>query len=169
MKSKIFVIFIFLNIFLFGMSDTSDYKVIESTNVLLEAPKYIDINTATFDELRDAKISKTQAKNIIDYRNLTGGFENIYELRRIKGIGPATYKKLKSKLVVRSNIRRKPLFINKADKYTLKLFGFNKKDIKNILKYRTKNGNIKNNLDFKKIVNKKTYRNYVDIVKYDNF
>lgn len=145
------------------------YDVIVSSNVLDEKSKYVDINKATLEELSNAGISMKQSKSIMEYKAKTGGFQDIRELKRIKGIGDATYKKLKDKLVVNTPAKRKPLYINKANDELLKLYGFDKSQIKKIRNHIKKYGRIKNNLDLMKILPKSTYEKYKNIIKYDKF
>lgn len=44
------------------------------------------------------KIASSLVDKIIEYREITGGFEKIEELKRIKGVGVATYKKISRKI-----------------------------------------------------------------------
>ena len=55
-------------------------------------------DTTAFDSLPGIGPAKAQA--IIDYRNSHGGFKNISELKNVKGIGDATFEKLKSKVTI---------------------------------------------------------------------
>ena len=56
---------------------------------------------------------------------------------------------------------------NYADEITLKYYGFSKKEIKKIQKYLDKNDRITDNIEFQKIVNKKTYERLKDLINYD--
>lgn len=170
-KLSFFLIFMLVTVCSFGgkLKDTEDFKLIVSPNVLKEDTRCLDINTATLQKLKSAKINASQAKSIIKYRDITGGFEDIRELKRIKGIGPVTFDKLKDKLTVKTKIKRKPLYINEADAETLKLFGFDKKQVKKIMKYKKTHGKIRNNLELQKILPKKSYEKYKKIIKYNKF
>lgn len=143
------------------------YDLIISTNVLEEDTRYVDINTATLEEFSNAGITMRQAKMIVDYRDKTGGFQNLQELKRIKGIGQVTYDKLKDKLSVKTPAQRKPLYINEASDEDMKLFGLDKRYIKKIRKYIRKNGRINNNMELMKLLPESTYEKYKIIIKYD--
>jgi len=74
----------------------------KSTKTAAPAVKYpININTADvtlLDELSGIGPSKAQA--IIDYRVAHGGFKSISEITNVKGIGDATYNKIKGYICV---------------------------------------------------------------------
>jgi competence protein ComEA len=56
----------------------------------------ISINQATQDELETLLgIGPTKALGIISYRDEYGGFKALEELTEVKGIGPATFAKIK--------------------------------------------------------------------------
>ena len=93
---------------------------------------------------------------IIEYREITGGFDRLEDMKRIKGIGDATYQKLSKVFKIGSEPNKKMLNINSANEITLKYYGFSKKEIKKIQKYLDKNDRITDNIEFQKIVNKKT-------------
>ena len=88
-------------------------------------------------------------------------------MKRIKGIGEATYQKLSKFFKVGSAPTKKMLNINSANEITLKYYGFSKKEIKKIQKYLDKNDRITDNIEFQKIVNKKTYERLKDLINYD--
>lgn len=55
----------------------------------------LDINQATADDLAGSRsISPALAKKIIAYRNAHGPFADLKEIKVIKGIGEARYKKI---------------------------------------------------------------------------
>lgn len=61
----------------------------------------IDLNTATLEELQTLPgIGETRAKDILQYRDVHGGFTSIEELLEVKGIGPATFEDLKDLVTV---------------------------------------------------------------------
>lgn len=168
----IVILIMILSTLLFGKGiekSNKYYDVIVSSNVLDEKSKYLDINKATLEEMSNAGISIKQSKSIIDYREKTGGFQNIKELKRIKGIGDATFKKLSGKFIVNVPAKKKPLYINEANEEDLKLYGFDKSQIKKVRNYIAKYGRIKSNLDLMKILPKSSYEKYKDIIKYDKF
>lgn len=62
----------------------------------------VNINTATEDELIESLkgIGPSKAKAIIKYRDKNGAFKKIEHLKKVKGIGPATFAAIESQLVV---------------------------------------------------------------------
>jgi|GEM_PF-2504250 comEA protein len=62
----------------------------------------VNINTATEDELIESLkgIGPSKAKEIIKYRDKNGAFKKIEHLKKVKGIGPATFAAIESQLVV---------------------------------------------------------------------
>ena len=56
----------------------------------------VDINSADAEELqRLPGIGPVKAQAIIDYRNAYGGFVSVEEIMEVRGIGEATYEKIK--------------------------------------------------------------------------
>lgn len=144
-----------------------NYDLIISTNVLKEETRYVDINTATLEELSNSGITMRQAKLIMDYRDKTGGFQNLQELKRIKGIGQSTYDKMKLVLMIKEPAQRKPLYINEATDEDMKLYGLDKKYIKKIRKHINRYGRVENNMELIKLLPNSTYEKYKTIIKYD--
>ena len=173
MKKFLGIIFIiFLNFgIIYGnpFENNESFDIIMSDNLLDENSKYLDINTASQEDMSNFGVTTRLAGLIVDYREKTGGFKNLNELKRIKGIGQATFEKLRKKLVIKTEIEKKPLYINEANEELLNYYGFDKKEIKEIRKYLNKNGRINNNLDLMKILSKKDYQKYKSIIKYDKF
>lgn len=61
----------------------------------------ININTANSTEIQTLPgIGPSKAENIIKYREESGGFKSIDEIKNISGIGEATFEKLKDKITV---------------------------------------------------------------------
>jgi len=61
----------------------------------------ISLNRATLDQLDSLTgIGPVKAQAIIDYRNSQGGFKSVEELMNVKGIGQATFDKIKSDLTI---------------------------------------------------------------------
>jgi len=61
----------------------------------------VNINTATAEELSTLPgIGPTKAQSIIDYRTTNGPFQSIEDIKKVKGIGDATFEKLKDKITV---------------------------------------------------------------------
>jgi competence protein ComEA len=62
---------------------------------------YININTASIKELTTIKgIGEVRAKAIIKYREENGNFIEIEDIMKVKGIGPATFEKIKDYIMV---------------------------------------------------------------------
>jgi competence protein ComEA len=67
-----------------------------------EAPQRINLNTAEAWLLEALPgIGETLARRIIDYRNDNGPFQQVEDLQKVEGIGPATLEKLRNKVTVR--------------------------------------------------------------------
>jgi len=61
----------------------------------------INLNTATAEELQTLNgIGETKAAAIIQYRTENGGFRSIEEICRVKGIGDATFNKIRDRITV---------------------------------------------------------------------
>lgn len=61
----------------------------------------ININTASSEELQTLNgIGETKAAAIIQYRTENGGFNSIEEILRVKGIGDATFNKIRDRITV---------------------------------------------------------------------
>lgn len=66
-----------------------------------KASSIININTASEAELDTLPgIGPARAKDIISYREEKGGFNSIEDIKNIKGIGEASFEKLKEKITV---------------------------------------------------------------------
>ena len=152
--------------FTFGEDETSKpFKLIMSENMLEKKDNLIDINSASKEEMVSQGIGIGYVGKILSYREKTGGFEKMEEMKRIKGIGDATYEKLS----IESEIEKSSLYINEANDELLKYFGFEKKEIKKIREYINKNKRIDNNIQLMEILSKKRYEEYKEIIKYDKF
>lgn len=61
----------------------------------------ININTASSEELQKLSgIGETKAAAIIQYRTENGGFKSIEEICRVKGIGDATFNKIRDRITI---------------------------------------------------------------------
>lgn len=173
MKNWILIFIVMLTLGLFTEYSFSEekpkFKVIMSENMLEKKDFRLDINLATKEEMNNNKIGKSYINKIIDYREKTGGFLKIDELKRIKGIGNTTFEKLSKKFKIESPINKKPLYINDANEELLKYYGFDKKEIKKLKDYLDKNRRIDNNIQLMELLSKKRYEKYKEIIKYDKF
>ena len=67
----------------------------------LEKPKIININTADKEELMSlGGIGETIAERIIEYRDNKGSFNNIEDIKNVKGIGDKTFENIKDFITV---------------------------------------------------------------------
>lgn len=74
--------------------DSSQVPPVEMAETVL-----ININQAAQAELETLKgIGPSKAKAIISYREEYGDFKALEELTEVKGIGPATYEKIKDRI-----------------------------------------------------------------------
>lgn len=61
----------------------------------------IDLNKGTIKQFSKLPgIGPSKAKAIIEYRDKNGGFKNIKDITKVKGIGPKTYENLKVYLTI---------------------------------------------------------------------
>ena len=60
--------------------------------------KLIDVNEATFEQLRDLGMSITQATRVIAYRERQDGFESLDDLDSIPGLPQTVMAELKESL-----------------------------------------------------------------------
>lgn len=159
---------LFLNSYAVPALNNSDYKLIMSSqNMQNEKEELMDINKVSEQEMLARKVSKSYVSKIIEYREITGGFDRLEDMKRIKGIGDATYQKLSKVFKIGSEPNKKMLNINSADDMTLKYYGFSKKEIKRIQKYLDRNDRITDNIEFQKLVKKKTYEELKDLINYN--
>ncbi|WP_027129264.1 helix-hairpin-helix domain-containing protein [Fusobacterium perfoetens] len=164
MKKIIFSI-IFLLVSFFSFSLETEYKVIYSDNNFGK----LDINSSSEEEMLKAGVAPSYVSKIISFRDIKGGIESIEELDRINGIGKKTCEKLEKYFFINENYKINPLEINKADETTLIYYGFSKKEVKAIIKYREEKGRIDGNIQLKKIISQKNYAKYKDLIIYDIF
>ena len=60
----------------------------------------LDLNTATYEEIRQLPISEVQAKEIYEYRQYVQFFEDLYDLREITSIDQKTLLKLRDLVII---------------------------------------------------------------------
>ena len=61
----------------------------------------ININSASLSELQNINgIGEVKAQSIIDYREKSGGFKSIEDIKNVEGIGDKTFEKIKDKISI---------------------------------------------------------------------
>jgi competence protein ComEA len=60
----------------------------------------VNINTAESEALVNIGFSTTQAGNLITYRNENGAFQALEDIEKVKGIGEATFTRVKNKITL---------------------------------------------------------------------
>ena len=61
----------------------------------------IDVNTATSSEIESLPgIGSVLAENIVRYREETGGFRKIDELKKVRGIGDKRFNAIKGRVTI---------------------------------------------------------------------
>lgn len=63
-----------------------------------EAIEKVNINVAMEDELKEVGFNSSQAPNLVTYREENGAFQAIEDILNVKGIGEATFNKVKNKI-----------------------------------------------------------------------
>ena len=164
MKRIVIIISLLLTVSLYAELNT-EYKVIKSGEVTSISHK-LDINSCSYDDMISRGIRKSVAQKLIEYREITGGFKRLAEMKRINGIGKATYEKIKELFEISTPLKLKRFNINNADDMILNYYGFTKKEIKKIREFQNKNGKIRNSLELKKIVSKQKYEKLADLIDY---
>ena len=84
-----------------GEADNTGATAGASTSQQKTISGKININTATATELDTLPgIGTAYAGRIIEYRQNSGGFKSIDEIKNVKGIGDKTFEKLKDKITI---------------------------------------------------------------------
>ncbi|MDO4689684.1 MAG: helix-hairpin-helix domain-containing protein [Fusobacterium sp.] len=171
MRRTVFLFFllIFLNVYSkIDILNSQDFKVIiSSQNMKEKKDERMDINTVTVEEMLSRGIASSYVTKITEYREITGGFEKLDELKRIKGIREATYSKLSKSFKIIKKPERNFLYINTVNDEVLKYYGFSKKEIKEIRKFIQKYGRIVNNIELKELISKSMYESLKDKIRYE--
>lgn len=73
----------------------------KTSNSQNDTTQVINLNTATIEQLQTLSgIGASKARDIIAYREEHGGFKSISEITEVKGIGTATFEKIKDRLTI---------------------------------------------------------------------
>lgn len=167
LKFLIFSIFVLSGMETFTAVNGNDDNFRVGKNMKHSQEVKLDINLANRGEILATGLSSNCVDKIIEYREITGGFLQLSELKRISGISEKNYKKISENLIVDSLVKKEKLLINQSDEKTLKYFGISKKSIKNIIKNREKDIYVNNNLELKLILSsEKLYIELRDEVDY---
>ncbi|PRR82388.1 helix-hairpin-helix domain-containing protein [Clostridium vincentii] len=84
-----------------NIANKNEVKQVVANESNEDVSPIIDINTASEAELDTLPgIGPARAKDIISYREEKGGFESIEDIKNIKGIGEASFEKLKDKITI---------------------------------------------------------------------
>lgn len=127
-----------------------------------------DINILTKTQMVTLGLTESISEKIIEYKEKTGTIKSFDELTRIKGIGEKTIVKIKKILSLNEkNIGKKiKISINNATNSELQLYGFDKKEIHNLEKWKNDKGVIFSNLDLIKIIGERRYDQIKDGISY---
>ena len=60
----------------------------------------VNINTASFEELRGAEFSVTQATRVLAYRERFGGYSSVDDLARVPGFSPEAIAALRDRVSI---------------------------------------------------------------------
>ena len=67
-----------------------------------DAAEKVNINTASVKELQDLEgIGRGVAQRIVEYREKNGPFKRSEDLRKVDGVGPATFERNRERIVVK--------------------------------------------------------------------
>lgn len=160
------------------ISEEASYKKdkAKKENDLSKTEKKFDVNSITYDELLKLGFQKSKAEKIIEFRDEMGIISDIKEMKYIPRFGDAGVRQAKKYLYVDTEKIKKPAEnyngknlrkynINSIDEDTLKILGFTKKEITKLMP-EIKNGNIRSNIDFEKIIGSERYEEVEKRIKY---
>lgn len=118
-----------------------------------------DINIISVEDMTELGISKIVAEKLVSYRERTGTIKSFDELKRIKGIGDKTAEKIKKTLVIDKKTigKKNKININTASDDELSFYGFTKKELEKISKWKLDIGPIFSNIDLIKILGERRY------------
>lgn len=143
-----------------------NYVVVMEKHTYRKKGELLDINRASLEEMLSVKVSMSHSKKILEYREITGGFEDLQELMRISGIGRKTYEKLKGKFVVENPPAERKININEAEDMELLYTGFTKKEIAKIREHQKLKGQIFDNVVLMELLEEERYRELGKSIEY---
>ena len=136
------------------VSNKKEYKK-ESFSAFAKKEKtvVIEINQATQEDLiKIYGIGEAISLRILSYKESLGGFVSMEQLTEVWGLSPEVIQKLNANFKITDISKIKKIDINNASIKELSLFPYFKYPIsKNIVTFRSMNGNIKNSDDLTKI------------------
>ena len=84
-----------------GTAKLTNKEISEKVSVSVDSESMVDLNTAGRDELLSLTgIGPVKADAILAYRKQNGGFSSVEQLLDVKGIGPKTLTKIRSRLKI---------------------------------------------------------------------
>lgn len=127
-----------------------------------------DINTLTKAQMVSLGLTEAISEKIVEYKKKTGTVREFDELTRVKGIGEKTLLKIKRILSLNEKYigKKNKLSINNATNNELQLYGFTKKEIHSLEKWKNDKGVIFSNLDLIKIIGERRYDEIKDDISY---
>ncbi len=60
----------------------------------------VDLNTVTFEQLREQNLSVTQATRLLAHRERLGGFQSVDDLDQVAGFPPEVLQDIKSRATI---------------------------------------------------------------------
>ncbi|WP_347564398.1 helix-hairpin-helix domain-containing protein [Clostridium sp. SM-530-WT-3G] len=91
-------------IYIYNKNEESSINVSENTaqsSINTQVNSKVNINSATIEELKTLKgIGESKANSIIEYREKSGAFKSIEDIKNVDGIGEKVFEKIKDSLTV---------------------------------------------------------------------
>ncbi|MCX5773890.1 MAG: helix-hairpin-helix domain-containing protein [Fusobacteria bacterium] len=103
----------------------------------------INVNTASYLDIRERGFSVNLAQRIIYFRELNGGISNWLQLDSMYGFGAKTIEKLQTKLTLKTVTTTPQKFsLNETNENLWYAMGLSRKEVKAILEYENQNGKL---------------------------
>ena len=85
-----------------ALAATPSLTALTSRTVSAAATEKININTASVKELQKLDgVGRGVAQRIVDYRDANGPFKRTEDLRKVEGVGAATFERNRERIVVK--------------------------------------------------------------------